>query len=88
MLSILNKEAHKALTLTEVCKKLGTVWGVILGGQSEDLTALNNQGYHGFDEEDLRANVLAFAERIKSLNLAVEPSDGLILCATDVGGIL
>jgi hypothetical protein len=60
----------------------------VVGGRPNDLAALRAQGFFGFDEEDLRANAAAFVNKLKSLNLAVEPSDGLVLCSTEVGGIL
>ena len=41
--------------------------------------------YFGFDEEDLRHNTAAFSRHLKSLNMAFEPSDGLVLCSTDIG---
>jgi hypothetical protein len=88
MLSVLNEDPHDALPFEEVCHRLTDVWRVVVGGGASDLTALREQGYFGFDEEDLRANAAAFTNRLKSLNLAVEPSDGLVLCTTQVGGIL
>lgn len=88
MLSILNEDPHDALTLDDACERLASVWGIVVGGRPNDLAALRAQGYFGFDEEDLRANAAAFVDKLKSLNLAVEPSDGLVLCSTEVGGIL
>ena len=51
-------------------------------------THCKTKGYFGFDEADLGRNAAAFAERLKSLNLAIEPSDGLILCSSDIGEVL
>ena len=59
-----------------------------MGGGGGDYEALRQQGYFGFDEADIERNALAFAERLKSLNLAHEPSDGLVLCSRDIGEAL
>ena len=88
MLSVLSEDPHDALPLEEVCEQLTNTWGVVVGGHHQDLSALRNQGYFGFDEEDLRTNAAVFISRLKSLNLAAEPSDGLVLCSTAVGGML
>jgi hypothetical protein len=88
MLSVLEDNPHHALTLDEVCEKLTSTWGVVVGANNSDLNLLREHGYFGMDEDDLRGNVAALVERLKSLNLAVEPSDGLVLCSTEVGGIL
>ena len=88
MLSVLCENPHDALPLEDVCARLANTWGVIVGGRHKDLSSLRNHGYFGFDEEDLRANAAAFISCLKSLNLAAEPSDGLVLCSTAVGGIL
>ena len=59
-----------------------------MGGSGTDSETLRQSGYFGFDEKDLQRNALAFAERLKGLNLAVEPSDGLVLCSRDIGEVL
>lgn len=88
MLSVLELDPHEALTLDQVCERLAATWGVVVGTNSNDPNLLREHGYFGMDEDDLRSNAAAFVERLKSLNLAVEPSDGLVLCSTEVGGIL
>src|SRR5579859_1593146 len=81
MLSVLEDDPQRAVTLDEVCAKLTTTWGVVVGANNGDLNFLREHGYFGMDEDDLRGNVAAFVARLKSLNLAVEPSDGLVLCS-------
>lgn len=72
------------ITFDDLCDRLRNTWKVV-GGGSTDYEILRQQGYFGFDETDLERNAIAFADRLKDLNLAVEPSDGLVLCAMDIG---
>ena len=88
MLSASGIEAGNAIPLDDVCERLGETWSVVVGALGRDLEALREQDYFGFDEEDLRHNTAAFAHRLKSLNMAFEPSDGLVLCSTDIGEVL
>ena len=88
MLSLLPSDRGEAIPVDEVFTGLIETWRIVVGGSGGDIGRLREQGYFGLDEEDLHSNVLAFIERLKSLNLAVEPSDGLVLCAIDVAGIL
>ena len=88
MLSILDGDAQHPITLDEACRRLWETWKVAVGARGEDLEALRIQGYFGFDEEDLSRNTAAFAGRLKSLNMAFEPSDGLVLCSSDIGEVL
>jgi hypothetical protein len=70
------------LTVEELAAKLRDVWGICFGGCDDDLTVLRGFGHEGLDEDaDLQPNRQAFVDLLKRLNLAVEPSDGLILCA-------
>ena len=85
LLTILHANPAGAMTLDDVCSRLRDTWNIVVGGGGTDYEALRQQGYFGFDEADLERNALAFAERLKSLNLAVEPSDGLVLCSRDIG---
>ena len=87
MLSIFDREAARAITFEDVCSRLKETWSVVVGGAGADPETLRKQGYFGFDEADLQRNAVAFADRLKSLNLAVEPSDGLVLCSRDVGEV-
>lgn len=88
MLSVLDIEAGNAIPLHDVCGRLGETWSVVMGALGKDIEALRDQDYFGFDEEDLRHNTAAFARRLKSLDMAFEPSDGLVLCSTDIGEVL
>ena len=88
MLSILDHNAQSPIRFDEACDRLRDTWSIVLGGSGTDAETLRHQGYFGFDEVDLRSNAEAFAERLKSLNLAIEPSDGLILCSRDMGELL
>ena len=85
MLSVLDQEATTPVSFEEVCARLRDTWRIVVGGVGTDPETLRQQGYFGFDEADLQRNAVAFADRLKSLNLAVEPSDGLVLCCRDVG---
>ena len=88
MLSILDAEAGYAVDLAEACKRLRDTWRVVVGALGTDLEALREQDFFGFDEEDLRRNTVAFSRHLKSLSMAFEPSDGLVLCSTDIGDVL
>lgn len=88
MLSILDADAGHAVDLDEACERLRKTWRVVVGALGNDLEALREQDYFGFDEEDLRHNAATFSRHLESLNMAFEPSDGLVLCSTDIGDIL
>ena len=88
MLSILDHDVQNATSFEEVCDRLRNTWGIVIGGSGGDAAKLRQQGYFGFDETHLRRNAAGFAERLGSLNLAIEPSDGLILCSRDIGEVL
>ena len=88
MLSILDHDAKSAIPFDEVCDGLNGIWGIVVGGSDNDAETLREQGYFGFDEAELQHNAHEFAARLESLNLAFEPSDGLILCSRDIGEVL
>ena len=88
MLSILDHEVQSAITFEEVCARLMDTWSIVVGGSGSDAEKLRQQGYFGFDETNLQRNAAGFAARLGSLNLAIEPSDGLILCSRDIGEVL
>lgn len=70
------------LTFENVAAALRDVWGISFGGCEDDLNVLRNNGYDGLDDDvDLEPNREAFVRLLKRLNLAAEPSDGLVLCA-------
>ena len=85
LLTILHEDPARAMTFDDVCGRLRDTWSIVVGGCGGDYEALRGQGYFGFDEADLERNAAAFAERLKALHLAVEPSDGLVLCSRNVG---
>ena len=88
LLTVLDEDPASAVTFDDVCGRLRDTWSIVVGGSGDDYEALRKQGYFGFDEADLERNAVAFAERLKGLNLAIEPSDGLVLCARDIGEAL
>ena len=88
MLSVLDADAANAVDLDEACERLRDTWRAVVGALGTDLEALREQSYFGFDEEDLRHNTAAFSRHLKGLNMAFEPSDGLVLCSTDIGDVL
>ena len=88
MLSILHHEAASAITFDELCERLRSTWGIVVGGHTKDYEILRRSSYFGFDEADLQRNAAAFAAQLESLNLAVEPSDGLVLCSREIGEVL
>lgn len=83
LLTVLDEDPTSAMTFDDFCGRLRDTWSIVVGGGGSDYEALRQQGYFGFDEADLERNAVAFAERLKGLNLAIEPSDGLVLCAKD-----
>lgn len=88
LLTILHEDPAHAMTFDDVCGRLRGTWNVVVGGGGRDYEVLREQGYFGFDEADLDRNAVAFASRLKDLNLAVEPSDGLVLCSSNIGEAL
>ena len=85
LLTILHEDPARAMTFDDVCGRLRDTWSIVVGGGVGDYEALRQQGYFGFDEADLERNAVAFADRLKGLNLAIEPSDGLVLCSRNIG---
>ena len=88
MLSVLDDDATIAMPLDDACVRLNESWSIVVGNGVADSEKLRQEGYFGFDEADLRRNVVGFAEQLKILNLAFEPSDGLVLCSKDAGQVL
>jgi len=83
LLSLITPE-NPLLTFEELAALLRKVWGVCFGGCDDDLATLRANGYEGLDEDaDLEPNRDAFVDLLKRLNLATEPSDGLVLCAVN-----
>lgn len=88
LLTVLHEDPARAMTFDQVCSRLRDTWNIVVGGGSGDYETLRTNGYFGFDEADLDLNVIAFADRLKGLNLAIEPSDGLVLCSRNIGEAL
>lgn len=83
LLSIITPE-NPLVTFEEVAAALRDVWGIAFGGCDDDLATLRDHGYEGLDDDaDLEPNRDAFVDLLKRLNLATEPSDGLVLCAVN-----
>jgi len=82
-MSVLNSE-DGPITLLELAQRLRSSWGVVFGGCNDDVSVLAENGIVGLDEDDdLSLNRTCFIERLKSLGLATEPSDGLVLCESN-----
>ena len=65
-----------------VAPKLREAWGLVFGGCPDDRQYLREDGYSGIDEEDLfQIDRAGFIRLAKKLNMASEPSDGLVLFA-------
>jgi hypothetical protein len=68
--------------ISSIAPQMRQTWGVVFGGCPDDRSYLREDGYSGIDEEDLfgvdRAGFIGLA---KKLNMASEPSDGLVLFA-------
>ncbi len=83
LLSVITPD-NPLVTFEDVAVTLRDVWGVSFGGCDDDLAKLRENGYEGLDDDaDLEPNRDAFVELLKCLNLAAEPSDGLVLCAVN-----
>lgn len=88
LMTILHEDPARAMTFDQVCDRLRDTWDVLVGGGVGDYEVLRTNGYFGFDEADLDLNAVAFIDRLKGLNIAIEPSDGLVLCSTNIGEAL
>jgi hypothetical protein len=70
--------------LQDVAQLLRDTWGVCFGGCDDDQSHLQSHGCTGLDQDaDLEPNAESFIGLLKRLNLAIEPSDGLVLCAAN-----
>lgn len=68
--------------ISSVAPHLRETWGVVFGGCPDDRSYLRQDGYSGIDEEDLfGVDRAGFIRLAKKLNMASEPSDGLVLFA-------
>ncbi len=85
-MSVLNPD-EGPITLLELAQRLRSSWGLVFGGCNDDVPVLAENGIVGLDEDDdLSLNRRCFIERLKSLGLATEPSDGLVLCEINAEG--
>jgi hypothetical protein len=85
-MSVLNPD-EGPITLLELAQRLRSSWGIVFGGCNDDVPILAENGIVGLDEDDdLSLNRRCFIERLKSLGLATEPSDGLVLCEINAEG--
>ncbi|WP_436032529.1 hypothetical protein [Caulobacter sp. LjRoot300] len=79
-LSLLGKD--EVMTVVDFARRLREVWCLSSGAAPEDVNLLHAQGFAPLDsDEDLEPNGAAFRDLLIRLGLAVEPSDGLTLCA-------
>jgi hypothetical protein len=86
-MSLISKD-EPPLTFPELALRLRTTWGISFGGCHDDAQYLASRGIIGLDEDDdLSLNRKCFIEQMKTLGLAYEPSDGLVLCGLDLGGM-
>lgn len=75
------------VTFHHFANRLRSTWGIVFGGCDDDITLLADQGIIGLDEDDdLSLNRRCLIDKLKSLGLAFEPSDGLVLCAVNAEG--
>jgi hypothetical protein len=69
--------------ISSVAPHLRETWGLVFGGCPDDRSYLREDGYSGIDEEDLfGVDRAGFIRLAKKLNMASEPSDGLVLFAS------
>jgi hypothetical protein len=81
-------ENEELITLPDLSRRLRDTWQIAFGGCDDDGEFLANQSIVGLDEDDdLRLNRDCFIRQIKTLGLAIEPSDGLVLCGINQKGI-
>lgn len=86
-LSILDQ--GKVLTLADFARELREIWCVCTGAGTEDGQVLRDSGFTPLDsDEDLEPNAREFQKLLVRLGLAVEPSDGLTLCAIDAEDLI
>lgn len=77
------------MTLPELARALRTTWCVCVGADAEDAKLLRAQRFGPLDsDEDLQPNAASFQALLVRLGLAVEPSDGLTLCAIDAEDLI
>lgn len=74
----------EVMTLARFSQVLRDVWCICSGGDPQDGDLLRDSGFGPLDaDEDLEPNAAGLRDLLVRLGLAVEPSDGLVLCAID-----
>ena len=82
-------ENGEVLTFPDFADRLRDLWGLCTGGGGNDGDLLFAAGFTPLDEDDdLRLNAEGFRSLLVGLGLAVEPSDGLVLCAIDAAELI
>jgi len=80
---------NEIVPFDRIASDLRDVWGICIGSCPDDQNLLQDHGFIGLDHDtDLEPNSSAFIELLKKLNLAIEPSDGLVLCAPNPEDLL
>ena len=86
VLSLLSPD-EGPIVFQDFATRLRSTWGIVFGGCEDDVALLAEQGIIGLDEDDdLSVNRRFFINILKSLGLAFEPSDGLVLCELNEEG--
>lgn len=82
MLALSLIDQDEVMTVVQFAARLRQVWRMCSGADPEDMDLLQDRGLAPLDaDEDLAPNGAAFRDLLVRLGLAVEPSDGLTLCA-------
>jgi hypothetical protein len=82
-------EPGQVLTISEFSEALRESWCVCAGAHPDDARLLREQRFGPLDvDEDLQPNANEFRALLVRLGLAVEPSDGLTLCAIDAEDLI
>lgn len=77
------------MTLSDLARALRRTWCICVGADAEDAQLLRAQRFGPLDsDEDLQPNAASFQALLVRLGLAVEPSDGLTLCAIDAEDLI
>lgn len=77
------------IPLSELARALRATWCICVGADAEDVQCLRAQRFGPLDsDEDLQPNAASFQALLVRLGVAVEPSDGLTLCAVDAEDLI
>ncbi len=76
--------AHEVATLETAATRLRAVFGLCAGVCHDDQARLRDSGFQPLDEDqDLEPNREAFKDLLLRMQVASEPSDGLVLCSVN-----